>query len=88
VFEEAAQAPATSSTKALVGQAIAELHLGRLPEAEAALQQAMEKDATDASVLANMIVYSAIAGKDATDLISCVSLFPLFLNFLWKFWKF
>ncbi|KAI9838400.1 MAG: hypothetical protein M1819_005669 [Sarea resinae] len=66
VFEELAQAPSTSSTKSLVGQAVAELHLGRLPEAEAALQQAMQKDPKNADVIANSIVLSAISGvKDS-----------------------
>ena len=47
VFEEMAQGASTSAAKSLVGQAVAELHLGRLPEAEAALDQAVQKDPTD-----------------------------------------
>ena len=47
VFEEMAQGTSTSAPKSLVGQAVAELHLGRLPEAEAALQQAVQKDSSD-----------------------------------------
>ena len=47
VFEEMAQGASTSAAKSLVGQAVAELHLGRLPEAEAALEQALKKDAKD-----------------------------------------
>ena len=47
VFEEMAQGVSTSAAKSLVGQAVAELHLGRLPEAEAALEQAVEKDPKD-----------------------------------------
>ena len=35
VFEELAQASATQSVQSLVSQAVAELHLGRLEEAEA-----------------------------------------------------
>lgn len=70
VYEEMAQAPSTSATKSLVGQAVAELHLGRLPEAEAALQQAMQKDPRNAEAMANTIVLSVLSGKDATDLLS------------------
>ncbi|KAI9812881.1 MAG: hypothetical protein M1827_004399 [Pycnora praestabilis] len=83
VFEELAQAPSTSSTKSIIGQAVAELHLGRLPEAEAALQQAMEKhtsmqddseiarDSANLShVLANNVVLSVISGKDPAEHIS------------------
>ena len=68
VFEELAQAPSTSSTQSLVSQAVAEIHLGRLEEAEAALQQALSKDATNADVIANLIVLNVINGKDAKEL--------------------
>ena len=67
VFEEMAQAPSTSATKSLVGQAVAELHLGRLPEAEAALQQAVQKDADDVDAIANSIVLDVILGKDTSE---------------------
>ncbi|MCJ1367454.1 hypothetical protein MMC16_006587 [Acarospora aff. strigata] len=70
VFEEMAQAPSTSATRSLVGQAVAELHLGRLLEAEAALQQAMQKDTDNAEAIANSIVLSVLSGKDTSDLIS------------------
>jgi coatomer protein complex subunit epsilon len=54
----------------IVGQAVAELHLGRLPEAEAALQSALEKYPNDAEVIANAIVLYTLSGKDATELVS------------------
>ena len=62
-----AQAPASSATKSLVGQAVAELHLGRLPEAEAALQQAVQKDPKDVQAIANSIVLNVISGKDVSE---------------------
>ena len=49
---------------------MAELHLGRLPEAEAALQQALERDPKDVEVIANTIVLSTISGRDPKELIS------------------
>lgn len=70
VYEEMAQAPSTSATKSLVGQAVAEIHLGRLPEAEAALQQAMQKDPSDAEAIINTIVLSVLSGKDTSDHLS------------------
>ncbi|KAI9871623.1 MAG: hypothetical protein M1830_002682 [Pleopsidium flavum] len=73
VFEEMAQGPSTSATRSLIGQAVAELHLGRLPEAEAALQQTMQNDSRDAEAIANTIVLSVLSGKDITDLVSYVS---------------
>jgi len=48
---------------------VAEIHLGRLEEAEAALQQALVKDPTNADIVANSIVLNVIAGKDAKELI-------------------
>ena len=62
-----AQAPSTSATKSLVSQAVAELHLGRLPEAEAALQQAVQKDTNDIEAIANSIVLNVVSGKDAGE---------------------
>ena len=67
VFEEMAQAPSTSATKSLVGQAISEIHLGRLPEAEAALEQAIQKDPKDAEAIANTLILYVIAGKSSTE---------------------
>jgi hypothetical protein len=64
VFEELAQAPATSSVRSLVAQAVAELHLGRLEEAESALGQAVRTDPKCADAIANLLVLNAIAGKD------------------------
>lgn len=68
VFEELAQAPSTSSAQSLVSQAVAEIHLGRLEEAEAALQQVLTKDPKHAEALANTIVLNVIAGKDVKEL--------------------
>ncbi|RDW71530.1 hypothetical protein BP6252_08093 [Coleophoma cylindrospora] len=73
VFEELAQAPSTSSVQSLVSQAIAEIHLGRLEEAEAALQKAIEKDPKNAEAIVNTAVLTVISGKDPKDLISTLS---------------
>ncbi|KAH7375362.1 coatomer subunit epsilon [Plectosphaerella cucumerina] len=68
VWEELAQAPATSSIVTLVSQAVAELHLGRTEEAEAALDQAIKKDPSYAQAIANLLVLNVIAGKDSAEL--------------------
>ena len=62
-----AQAPSSSATKSLISQAVSELHLGRLPEAEAALQQAVQKDPNDVEAVANSIVLNVISGKDTSE---------------------
>lgn len=67
VFEELAQNPSTQSVTTLVGQAIAELHLGRLPEAEAAMQQAIQLDPENADALANAIALNIVLGKDSSE---------------------
>ena len=53
-----------------VNQSIAEIHLGRLPEAEAALQQVLTGNPSDIAAIANSIVLNTLAGKDSADLSS------------------
>ncbi|KAL9062007.1 MAG: hypothetical protein Q9206_000098 [Seirophora lacunosa] len=65
VFEEMAQTPSSTSTKSLVSQAVSELHMGRLPEAEAALNQALQNDPENIQAVANAIVLATIMGKSA-----------------------
>lgn len=71
VFEELAQAPATSSVRSLVSQAVAELHLGRTEEAQAALEEAMKKEPGYAEAIANLLVLSVVTGKDPKELTRC-----------------
>lgn len=63
VFEELANTPGATSPTSLVAQAVAELHLGRIEEAEAALQQAMAGDNVDVQAIANSAVLASVAGK-------------------------
>ncbi|KAL6249670.1 hypothetical protein RBB50_003525 [Rhinocladiella similis] len=63
VYEELASAPGNTSPTALVGQAVAELHLGRLEEAEVALQQAVSSEGADAQAIANSIVLASVMGN-------------------------
>ncbi|KAJ5682500.1 coatomer epsilon subunit-domain-containing protein [Penicillium macrosclerotiorum] len=68
VYEELASSLSTSAALSIVGQAVAEIHLGRLPEAEAALNAALEKYPGDAELIANSIVLNVLAGKPSADL--------------------
>lgn len=63
VYEELASAPGTTSPTALVGQAVAEIHLGRIEEAEAALQQAVASENADIQAIANSVVLASVMGK-------------------------
>ncbi|KIX06415.1 uncharacterized protein Z518_04391 [Rhinocladiella mackenziei CBS 650.93] len=63
VYEELASAPGNTSPTALVGQAVAELHLGRTEEADAALQQALALENADVQAIANSVVLGSIMGK-------------------------
>lgn len=67
VYEELASAPGNSSPTALVGQAVSELHLGRIEEAEAALNQALEGENVDVEAIANSIVLAYASGKGKED---------------------
>ncbi|RHZ69063.1 hypothetical protein CDV55_107571 [Aspergillus turcosus] len=68
VYEELASAPGTVAPLSIVGQAVAEIHLGRLPEAEAALSAALEKYPNEAELIANAIVLNVLAGKPTEEL--------------------
>lgn len=68
VYEELAAAPSTTAALSTVGQAVAELHLGRIPEAEAALSAALEKYPDDVELIANTIVLNVLAGKPTEEL--------------------
>lgn len=65
VFEELAQAPSTSSVWSLVSQAVCELHLGRVEEAQAALDQIKDPNA---EAIANKLVLAAVSGSDTSEL--------------------
>ncbi|KAG6009063.1 hypothetical protein E4U21_003395 [Claviceps maximensis] len=67
VYEELAQAPATASIRSLVSQAICELHLGRLEEAQSALEQALQKDPQNVDAVANMLVLQVVSGRDDSE---------------------
>ena len=64
VFEELAQAPSTQANTSLVAQAVSELHLGRYPEAETALQQVLQSDPQNVDALANQAVLNTILGRE------------------------
>ncbi|KAL4869787.1 hypothetical protein BDV12DRAFT_196014 [Aspergillus spectabilis] len=68
VYEELASADSTSAPLSIVGQAVAEIHLGRLPEAEAAISTALQKYPNEAGLIANAIVLNVLAGKPTGDL--------------------
>ncbi|XXH03355.1 hypothetical protein Hte_009753 [Hypoxylon texense] len=70
VFEELAQAPSTSSIASLVSQAVCELHLGRVEEAQSALEQAIQKQPDYAEAIANFLVLTVIIGQDPTEISS------------------
>lgn len=63
MFEELATTSQSQSPHSLVAQAVSELHLGRLPEAEAALQQALALESSSADTIANLIVLNTLLGK-------------------------
>lgn len=80
MFEELAQAASTSSVRGLVSQAVSEMHLGRLEEAQAALEEALAKEPAYPEAIANLLVLTAVAGKDTAELAEYVPPFPPFLG--------
>ncbi|KAM0461202.1 hypothetical protein ACHAPV_004518 [Trichoderma viride] len=69
VYEELAQGSSTFSVPSLIAQAVCEIHLGRLEEAQSALEQAVEKDPKNAEGIANLLVLNSISGKDTDELV-------------------
>ncbi|OAA53122.1 coatamer subunit protein [Niveomyces insectorum RCEF 264] len=67
VYEELAQAPSSSSGRSSLAQAISELHLGRIEEAQSALEQTLKETPEYADVFANLLVLTILAGKNQTD---------------------
>lgn len=67
MFEELAQASATSAPLNLVSQAVAELHLNRYEEARSALMQALEKDPSNEDALANLHVLNLFTNNKDTQ---------------------
>ena len=67
VFEELAQAPSSASATSLVAQAVSELHMGRMEEAETALNQALALEPENSTALANRLVLDTILGKEGGE---------------------
>ncbi|KAL1933880.1 hypothetical protein VTP01DRAFT_7970 [Rhizomucor pusillus] len=65
IYEEFGQSNADASTKVLNGQAAANIALGRYPEAESLLMEAMNKNSDDPDTLVNMIVCANLTSKPA-----------------------
>ncbi|KXT03604.1 hypothetical protein AC578_9964 [Pseudocercospora eumusae] len=68
VLEELAQAPSSASASSLIAQAVSELHMGRVEEAETALNQALELEPGNSAAVANKLVLDTILGRDTSDL--------------------
>ncbi|KJX97077.1 coatomer subunit epsilon like protein [Zymoseptoria brevis] len=68
VFEELAQAPSSAAATSLVAQAVSELHMGRMEEAETALNQALTLEPENSAAIANKLVLDTIAGRDTQEL--------------------
>jgi len=69
IYEELAQSSSATS-KSLLGQAVAEINLGRFPEAEATLKQALDKDPQNADILANSVVCASLSGKESSTFLN------------------
>ncbi|KAI4598017.1 hypothetical protein KJ359_003826 [Pestalotiopsis sp. 9143b] len=84
VFEELAQTPASSSITSLISQAVTEIHLQRYEEAQAALDQALQKEPQNADALANMVVLKTVTGQDRQEAVAALekaaSSHPLLLD--------
>ncbi|KAK9695627.1 hypothetical protein K7432_012864 [Basidiobolus ranarum] len=62
IFEELSQNLAATTVKLLNGQAICNIHMGRYPEAESLLLEALNKSQSDPDTLVNLIVCANLTG--------------------------
>jgi coatomer protein complex subunit epsilon len=67
VFEELAQGPSSASAGSLICQAVSELHMGRIEEAETALGQALGMEPENGVGLADRVVLETVLGRDASE---------------------
>ncbi|KAL1915147.1 uncharacterized protein VTP21DRAFT_7628 [Calcarisporiella thermophila] len=65
IFEEFGQSVSSHTLKVLNGQAVCNIALGRYPEAESVLLEALQKDSDDPETLVNLIACSTLAAKPA-----------------------
>lgn len=72
IYEEIAQSPSSNTVKILNSQAVCNIHLGRYPEAESLLLEALNKNNDDPDTLVNLIVVSNFTRKhtEATEIIN------------------
>ncbi|KAK9766684.1 hypothetical protein K7432_004073 [Basidiobolus ranarum] len=63
IFQELSQNLAATTVKLLNGQAICNIHMGRYPEAESLLLEALNKSQSDPDTLVNLIVCANLTGK-------------------------
>ncbi|CAO3684910.1 unnamed protein product [Rhizopus stolonifer] len=63
IYEEFAQSNTAQTAKVLNGQAVANIALGRYPEAESLLLEAQNKDNDNPDTLINLITCSTLTGK-------------------------
>lgn len=66
MFEDLAQQ--AKSSQYLNAQAVSEIHLGRLEEADTGLKAALDADPGNVDAVANRIAWSAISGKGHAEL--------------------
>lgn len=67
VFEELAQGPSTRSVRSLVQQGVAELHMGRVEEAEVVLGEALALEEGNEEAVANKVVLERVLGRDGGE---------------------
>jgi coatomer protein complex subunit epsilon len=67
IYEELSSG-GVSSARSFLGQAISQYELGRIPEAEELLREALELEPENPEALANSITLAIISGKDYSDL--------------------
>ncbi|KAF9934176.1 hypothetical protein FBU30_003200 [Linnemannia zychae] len=68
IYEEIATSSTSPTVKALIGEAVCNIQMGRLPEAEGILQEALSRDPTNTDAIVNQIVLSTLLSKPTEEI--------------------
>ncbi|KAF9107708.1 hypothetical protein BGX29_005225 [Mortierella sp. GBA35] len=72
IYEEIATSSTSPTIKSLIGEAVCNIQMGHLPEAEGILQEALTRDPTNTDAIVNQIVLSTLLSKPAEEIAALV----------------
>ncbi|KAF9549321.1 hypothetical protein EC957_004235 [Mortierella hygrophila] len=72
IYEEIATSSTSPTVKSLIGEAVCNIQMGRFPEAEGILQEALSREPSNTDAIVNQIVLSTLLSKPAEEISALV----------------